>query len=204
MRRTIEARRGDVMHYTGGLCKSREAFESRVSWPLTGANLCSGLTRLPSPQGASAGNLRDRGWLANRSAEGAKVGAGERNRTVVISLEGCCSTIELHPQLPRTCYSSLPGRASRTENNTRITGTSRVLTNDPFGLVYPRCATPGFYIALNGRCQLTTARPFSASSICGCPGSSPCCVRTSSGVFAGTSGKTGRPPGNRTPGARDK
>ena len=27
-----------------------------------------------------------------------KAGAGERNRTVVISLEGCCSTIELHPR----------------------------------------------------------------------------------------------------------
>src|SRR5262245_15346274 len=28
------------------------------------------------------------------------VGAGERNRTAVISLEGCCSTIELHPRKP--------------------------------------------------------------------------------------------------------
>ena len=28
----------------------------------------------------------------------AKAGAGEGNRTLVISLEGCCSTIELHPQ----------------------------------------------------------------------------------------------------------
>ena len=27
-----------------------------------------------------------------------KTGAGEGNRTLVISLEGCCSTIELHPQ----------------------------------------------------------------------------------------------------------
>jgi hypothetical protein len=26
-----------------------------------------------------------------------KIGAGEGNRTLVISLEGCCSTIELHP-----------------------------------------------------------------------------------------------------------
>jgi hypothetical protein len=26
------------------------------------------------------------------------IGAGEGNRTLVISLEGCCSTIELHPQ----------------------------------------------------------------------------------------------------------
>src|SRR5207247_6644679 len=28
------------------------------------------------------------------------VGAGEGNRTLVISLEGCCSTIELHPRSP--------------------------------------------------------------------------------------------------------
>ena len=28
-----------------------------------------------------------------------RLGAGERNRTVVISLEGFCSTIELHPQI---------------------------------------------------------------------------------------------------------
>src|SRR5271165_7023754 len=27
-----------------------------------------------------------------------QVGAGEGNRTLVISLEGCCSTIELHPR----------------------------------------------------------------------------------------------------------
>jgi hypothetical protein len=27
-----------------------------------------------------------------------KIGAGEGNRTLVISLEGFCSTIELHPQ----------------------------------------------------------------------------------------------------------
>src|SRR2546422_724009 len=33
-------------------------------------------------------------WLAQR----ARGGAGEGNRTLVISLEGCCSTIELHPR----------------------------------------------------------------------------------------------------------
>ena len=27
------------------------------------------------------------------------IGAGEGNRTLVFSLEGCCSTIELHPRL---------------------------------------------------------------------------------------------------------
>ena len=29
-------------------------------------------------------------------------GAGEGNRTLVFSLEGCCSTIELHPHLAMT------------------------------------------------------------------------------------------------------
>src|ERR1035437_4953699 len=32
------------------------------------------------------------------------VGAGEGNRTLVISLEGCCSTIELHPQNAKHFY----------------------------------------------------------------------------------------------------
>ena len=27
------------------------------------------------------------------------IGAGEGNRTLVFSLEGCCSTIELHPRI---------------------------------------------------------------------------------------------------------
>ena len=29
-----------------------------------------------------------------------RFGAGEGNRTLVFSLEGCCSTIELHPRAP--------------------------------------------------------------------------------------------------------
>jgi hypothetical protein len=33
-----------------------------------------------------------------------KDGAGEGNRTLVISLEGCCSTIELHPQIQQLSY----------------------------------------------------------------------------------------------------
>jgi hypothetical protein len=28
-----------------------------------------------------------------------RLGAGEGNRTLVFSLEGCCSTIELHPRV---------------------------------------------------------------------------------------------------------
>ena len=46
-----------------------------------------------------------------------RTGAGEGNRTLVFSLEGCCSTIELHPRqgLPNTAgrRSQLPpGRLS--------------------------------------------------------------------------------------------
>src|SRR6204780_4723789 len=33
-------------------------------------------------------------------------GAGEGNRTLVISLEGCCSTIELHPRGGKLSYNS--------------------------------------------------------------------------------------------------
>ena len=32
---------------------------------------------------------------------GRRAGAGRGNRTLVFSLEGCCSTIELYPQRPR-------------------------------------------------------------------------------------------------------
>jgi hypothetical protein len=35
----------------------------------------------PAFAGATAGNLRDLGWLANRSAAGAKIGGAERDRT---------------------------------------------------------------------------------------------------------------------------
>ena len=52
---------------------------------------CAGAT-------ASADNLCDHGWLADRSGADAKIGAGGGNRTLVFSLEGCCSTIELHPR----------------------------------------------------------------------------------------------------------
>jgi hypothetical protein len=40
----------------------------------------------------------------------ATIGAGEGNRTLVFSLEGCCSTIELHP---RSCYIAGLGKPHR-------------------------------------------------------------------------------------------
>src|SRR6185436_16359503 len=58
---------------------------------------------------ASADNLR--------SASRAKVGAGEGNRTLVVSLEGFCSTIELHPHfvLPHHSELALARRAVAAE-----------------------------------------------------------------------------------------
>ena len=47
------------------------------------------------------------------------IGAGEGNRTLVFSLEGCCSTIELHPRRldhlsRRVAHLNRPGRACST------------------------------------------------------------------------------------------
>src|ERR1700748_1565500 len=52
------------------------------------------------------------------------IGAGEGNRTLVISLEGFCSTIELHPQFPRLSlhsYAAVPCRRwwGRLDSNQR-------------------------------------------------------------------------------------
>ena len=37
------------------------------------------------------------GQISKRPSAGFEIGAGEGNRTLVVSLEGFCSTIELHP-----------------------------------------------------------------------------------------------------------
>src|SRR5574338_473767 len=51
-----------------------------------------------------------------------KIGAGEGNRTLVVSLEGFCSTIELHPLAPeRTCRCHWP-RARVNQLGARLTG----------------------------------------------------------------------------------
>jgi hypothetical protein len=53
---------------------------------------------------------------------GKKVGAGEGNRTLVFSLEGCCSTIELHPRPEGACsaFRSVPvTRRARRLNRSR-------------------------------------------------------------------------------------
>src|SRR4051794_20672879 len=51
------------------------------------------------------------------------IGAGEGNRTLVISLEGCCSTIELHPRLARlsAILSKISGIAQEPERQETAT-----------------------------------------------------------------------------------
>lgn len=56
-----------------------------------------------------------------------KIGAGEGNRTLVFSLEGCCSTIELHPR---------PGDLTR-----RPAGLNRPAGEPSFGIERPLTAT---------------------------------------------------------------
>ena len=43
-------------------------------------------------------------WKSTSPISAWNVGAGEGNRTLVFSLEGCCSTIELHPRSPITYH----------------------------------------------------------------------------------------------------
>jgi hypothetical protein len=83
MRRTVEARRGDVMHYTGCVCKGGDAGFKGLR---------------PAPSFTTALRPHPLHHTLSARFESIEAGAGERNRTVVISLEGCCSTIELHPR----------------------------------------------------------------------------------------------------------
>ena len=48
------------------------------------------------------------------------IGAGEGNRTLVISLEGCCSTIELHPHLFTVPLGTMPLPIIRTLNGGEV------------------------------------------------------------------------------------
>src|ERR1700733_4219392 len=54
------------------------------------------------------------------------------------------------------------------------------------------------------RRHLTIVRPFAGSSISGSSGWRPWAANICPGVRMGTSGKTGRPPGRRTLGARER
>ena len=54
---------------------------------------------LPELMGAAPFLFRPALRHVQFSAGPQTIGAGEGNRTLVISLEGCCSTIELHPPI---------------------------------------------------------------------------------------------------------
>ena len=53
---------------------------------------------------------------------GLEGGAGEGNRTLVVSLEGFCSTIELHPPISERCASTGRSAAIATANGARQSG----------------------------------------------------------------------------------
>jgi hypothetical protein len=75
--------------------------------------------------------------LACRSKRpsGREAGAGEGNRTLVISLEGCCSTIELHPRTPTTRHTIGPPRgASRRRPAFALRATARQPSRPQAGL----------------------------------------------------------------------
>src|SRR5262249_18100739 len=116
-----------------------------------------------------------------------KIGAGEGNRTLVISLEGCCSTIELHPRTrSSTCEPAFAkasagafatGRlASRSAAGAKAGGGGRTRTYEgvsqriysppplPLGTLprtsHPRgCMVSPGYGERVGRCQPRQIRP---------------------------------------------
>ena len=84
-----------------------------------------------------------------------KIGAGEGNRTLVFSLEGCCSTIELHPrtadQLSRhACRLNHPWPPSTT------LAPDRALTGGDFLPIFgsPSTTKGGDPVSYTKRCHL--------------------------------------------------
>ena len=82
------------------------------------------------------------------------IGAGEGNRTLVISLEGCCSTIELHPRTRNhTCEAAFTktaavafaiGRlASRSAEGTTAGGGGSSVTRPVWQQLSGRCGRFG-------------------------------------------------------------
>lgn len=112
MRRTIEVRRGDVMHYTWRESKAvdrlnlrffglelltadgRKAALTRILARKDGVCCARKSARRPSRRYGSPWPPPDKS-----PAKPAKTGAGERNRTAVISLEGCQINLMRQSQL---------------------------------------------------------------------------------------------------------
>ena len=81
---------------------TRPPLQRRGTWPrgpvlsiLPTSGRCRGSTRNRGIVGLPAAGAP----LFNHSPRMTEIGAGEGNRTLVVSLEGFCSTIELHPRV---------------------------------------------------------------------------------------------------------
>src|SRR6185503_15602551 len=97
------------------------------------------------------------GKSLNRSDFCREIGAGEGNRTLVFSLEGCCSTIELHPRCPITYHAaSPPSTALRQCRRIVSKPRSRPLTccdSAPI-LTFPPTTKGGDPVSYSKRCHL--------------------------------------------------
>src|SRR3954454_2762097 len=77
-----------------------------------------------------------------------RAGAGEGNRTLVVSLEGFCSTIELHPQTIERTQFSLGARQS-----------AQGFSNSLFALRLPQGSCLGQHNAADTVCLFRRAAP---------------------------------------------
>src|ERR1700728_4994630 len=85
---------------------------------------------------------------AVRMTKRLKIGAGEGNRTLVFSVEGCCSTIELHPRAA--------DQLSRHTSRLNHPSAGRTLTRVAFRpiLRFPSIAKGGDPVSYSKRCHL--------------------------------------------------
>src|SRR4029078_5208963 len=92
-----------------------------------------GLNARPLPYQGSALPLSYLGAIRNPRSQTVlpHPGAGEGNRTLVISLEGFCSTIELHPQSGKRGQSTGNSTGTPIASPAGIAGVSESLSSDP-------------------------------------------------------------------------
>jgi hypothetical protein len=125
------------------------------------------LTRVRRECAVSRENFRD------------KIGAGEGNRTLVFSLEGCCSTIELHPRSFSLPYPGA-GNTGQPLARQQIYKANRATVKIPRGvsLILSQVGTPS-----NTRPQYSAATPCSSQP----PSGSITSARKPSGYVQATS-----------------
>ena len=95
---------------------------------------------------------------------GQEIGAGEGNRTLVVSLENFCSTIELHPQTPLEARASPLHRACEKVNlSQRLDDRREIeapiaavceLRIEPLGQIAHRHLGPGTLRCRDGQLQI--------------------------------------------------